>query len=418
MRRAKRAASGVSTAATAKATSAARTAFVTMIAGQGSQGRPTRRRQEPLTSRETGLSSGAEWGRYAATPTAPPTPDVMPPLAHAFLALADDDALPRSAHAAARGRRRASPPSLLAVGAPLGVPRREPSDQPIAAAELQVALASDDRSSSDSDGRRTRRRGSAQPRPRPTWGLAEGDELAPGPHRAAPDRRRAPLRGDARLGRAPARRARGEGPAARSRDRPARAARPRAARPSCWRALAHPVVVRGFGAVARRARSRTWCSSTSRARRSTSCCDGHGTLALEQLLPLGLHVASALHYLAARGRRAPRRQAEQHRDGRAAAADRPQRRAHARRGRRAALADRHRRLHGARAVRPGRPARAARRRLRPRRDAARVAPPPRPARARPTSLRRRASTRARHIAPPPPSSPAGSSRSSPRCRRG
>ena len=110
-----------------------------------------------------------------------------------------------------------------------------------------------------------------------------------------------------------------------------------------------------------------------------------GTLALEQLLPLALHVASALHYMAAEGvvhldvkpsnvvMGAPPRLID------LSVARTLEQAAQA------ALADRHRRLHGARAAHARWPARPADRRLRPRRDAARIAPPPRAARARPRS---------------------------------
>ena len=113
------------------------------------------------------------------------------------------------------------------------------------------------------------------------------------------------------------------------------------------------------------AASPTSCSSTSTARRSTSCSPAR-PLALEQLLPLGLHVASALHYLAAEG--------VVHLDVKpsnivmggpprlidlsvARTVDEAARAAHP---------DRHRRLHGPRAVRARRPPRPAGRRLRPR----------------------------------------------------
>ena len=95
--------------------------------------------------------------------------------------------------------------------------------------------------------------------------------------------------------------------------------------------LAHPVVVRGFGAV-RDGRFPHLVLEHLEGPTLDELLARDGPLALEQLLPLGLHVASALHYLAAEG--------VVHLDvkpsnvvmGGAAAADRPQRRAHARRG--------------------------------------------------------------------------------------
>ena len=72
---------------------------------QDRRARPTSRRQELLTSRKPDCGA-ALWGRHAATPTAPDAPSMPQPLAHAFLALADDDPPGRPAHAPAR----ASPP--------------------------------------------------------------------------------------------------------------------------------------------------------------------------------------------------------------------------------------------------------------------------------------------------------------------
>ena len=162
-------------------------------------------------------------------------------------------------------------------------------------------------------------------------GLRRGRRARARPHRAAPARRRAPLRGDARLGRAPARRARGEGPAPRLCERP--------------------------GARCAISPTRRSCSSGSRIRSSCArfgaVLDGrfpHLVLehlegpTLDELIDArrragaraGAAARAARRLRAAlpgrRGRRPPRRQAEQHRDGRPAAADRPQRRADARRG--------------------------------------------------------------------------------------
>jgi serine/threonine protein kinase len=62
--------------------------------------------------------------------------------------------------------------------------------------------------------------------------------------------------------------------------------------------LGHPVVVRGFGAVLD-GRFPHLVLEHLEGPTLAELIDGHGALALEQLLPLGLHVASALHYLAA-----------------------------------------------------------------------------------------------------------------------
>ncbi len=137
--------------------------------------------------------------------------------------------------------------------------------------------------------------------------------------------------------------------------------------------LAHPVARALLRRRAPTAASRTWCSSTWKGRRSTSWSRATAPLALEQVLPLALHVASALHYLAAEGvvhldvkpsnivMGAPPRLIDlsvARTFAEAAARARP---------------DRHRRLHGARAARSRTAARPARRRLRPRGDAPRRA---------------------------------------------
>jgi serine/threonine protein kinase len=136
-------------------------------------------------------------------------------------------------------------------------------------------------------------------RERPTWGLAEGDEIAPGrsvlrqigggrryeaflvwdEHRLAilvakvlrPDQRRAipDLVAEAELlGR-----------------------------------LAHPVVVRGFGAVTPPPPTRFPHLLLEHLEGPTlaELLQTQGPLALEQVLPLALHLASALHYLANEG---------------------------------------------------------------------------------------------------------------------
>ena len=206
-------------------------------------------------------------------------------------------------------------------------------------------------------------------RPRPTWGLHEGDELAPGrtvlrrigggrryeamlvwdEHRLAVLVAKV-LRPDqaTRAGRAARPRARG-----RAARRGSRTRWSCAASAPCWTAA-----------------SRTCVLEHLEGPTLDELLDAHGPLALEQLLPLGLHVASALHYLAAEG--------VVHLDvkpsnivmGAPAAADRPQRRAHARRrpprcAARSAPTPTWRRS-SARPTAAGRPAR---RRLRARRDA-------------------------------------------------
>lgn len=64
--------------------------------------------------------------------------------------------------------------------------------------------------------------------------------------------------------------------------------------------LAHPVVVRGFGAVLD-GRFPHLVLEHLDGPTLDELLQSEGALALEQLLPLGLHVASALHYLAAEG---------------------------------------------------------------------------------------------------------------------
>jgi hypothetical protein len=68
---------------------------------------------------------------------------MSPPLAHAFLALADDDALvdqrsrPRVLAAAAAA-------VVLALGAPLGLVSLGPSDHPVGALSSKLSLGLDD----------------------------------------------------------------------------------------------------------------------------------------------------------------------------------------------------------------------------------------------------------------------------------
>ncbi|MGZ8647630.1 MAG: serine/threonine-protein kinase [Solirubrobacteraceae bacterium] len=64
--------------------------------------------------------------------------------------------------------------------------------------------------------------------------------------------------------------------------------------------LAHPVVVRGFGTVAD-GRFPHLLLEHLEGPTLRELIDRDGPLSLEQLLPLGLHVASALHYIAAEG---------------------------------------------------------------------------------------------------------------------
>lgn len=139
----------------------------------------------------------------------------------------------------------------------------------------------------------------AGPRPRPTWGLREGDELAPGRtvlHRIGGGRRYETLLvwDEHRLA-----------------VLVAKVLRPDQAQVAAARAdleheaallerLAHPVVVRGFGAAVD-GRFPHLVLEHLEGPTLAQLIQEHGALALEQLLPLGLHVASALHYLAAEG---------------------------------------------------------------------------------------------------------------------
>ena len=134
-------------------------------------------------------------------------------------------------------------------------------------------------------------------RSRPTWGLKEGDELAPGRtvlRRIGGGRRyEAMLVWDEhRLAVLVAKVL-----------RPDQATEPAALRDLEREAallgrLAHPVVVRGFGAVLG-GRFPHLVLEHLDGPTLDELLERSGPLALEQLLPLGLHVASALHYLAA-----------------------------------------------------------------------------------------------------------------------
>ena len=136
-------------------------------------------------------------------------------------------------------------------------------------------------------------------RSRPTWGLQEGDELAPGRtvlRRIGGGRRyEAMLVWDEhRLAVLVAKVL-----------RPDHATEPAALRDlereaALLARLAHPVVVRGFGAVLG-GRFPHLVLEHLDGPTLDALLERGGPLALEQLLPLGLHVASALHYLAAEG---------------------------------------------------------------------------------------------------------------------
>jgi serine/threonine protein kinase len=139
----------------------------------------------------------------------------------------------------------------------------------------------------------------AKRRPRPTWGLDEGDEIAPGRtvlRRIGSGRRyEAMLVWDEhRLAVLVAKLLRPDcaTDAAALRDLEREA--------ELLATLAHPVVVRGFGAVLD-GRFPHLVLEHLEGPTLAELLRREGTLALEQLLPLGLHVASALHYMAAEG---------------------------------------------------------------------------------------------------------------------
>jgi serine/threonine protein kinase len=136
-------------------------------------------------------------------------------------------------------------------------------------------------------------------RERPTWGLAEGDALAPGRSvlgRIGGGRRYETFLvwDDHRLALLVAKLL-----------RPDQASEPGALRALATEAellarLAHPVVVRGFGAVPH-GRFPHLLLEHLEGPTLRELLDRHGPLSLEQLLPLALHLASALHYLAGEG---------------------------------------------------------------------------------------------------------------------
>jgi hypothetical protein len=118
-----------------------------MIGATGSQGGPTNRRQDLLTFRESRLWSAA-LGKDCGDADLPRRRHLNPmpqPLAHAFLALADDPetvdqrTLPRMFAAAAATL-------VLAVGAPLGFLVINPDDHaigPLAGSKFSFTLDDD-----------------------------------------------------------------------------------------------------------------------------------------------------------------------------------------------------------------------------------------------------------------------------------
>jgi serine/threonine protein kinase len=134
-------------------------------------------------------------------------------------------------------------------------------------------------------------------RPRPTWGFSEGDELAPGRtvlRRIGGGRRYEALLvwDEHRLAVLVAKVLRPD----QARD--ARALQDLAHEAALLQRLAHPVVVRSFGAVLD-GRFPHLVLEHLEGPTLDELLAREGPLALEQLLPLGLHVAAALHYLAA-----------------------------------------------------------------------------------------------------------------------
>ena len=253
-----------------------------------------------------------------------------------------------------------------------------------------------------------------------------------GAPRAAAARRRPPLRGVPGVGRAPARARGRQAAASASRSATSRARGPRRRGRAAGRALAHPLLLRAFGAVLSGPRPQLVLEQIEGPRLST-LIRRYG-LALEQVLPLGLDVARLLRYLhAERVLHLDVKPSNIIMDGRPAA-DRPERGQAHRRSGHALGAGRDGSVHGAGAVRrrPVRPARAGRRRLGARRHAVRgaggratvrarrralpaAAPPPAPLAAQGAAARwprscSAASRRSRRSVPPWP-------RSSRRCRR-
>jgi serine/threonine protein kinase len=136
-------------------------------------------------------------------------------------------------------------------------------------------------------------------RPRPTWGLQEGDALAPGRtvlRRIGGGRRYETFLAwdDHRLAVLVAKALRPD------QARVPAAVSELAREAALLERLAHPVLVRGFGAQPG-GRFPHLVLEHLEGPTLRDLLDRHGPLALEQLLPLGLHLASALHYLAAEG---------------------------------------------------------------------------------------------------------------------
>ena len=136
-------------------------------------------------------------------------------------------------------------------------------------------------------------------RPRPTWGLVEGDAIAPGRtvlRRIGGGRRYEVFLvwDEHRLAVLVAKVL-----------RPDQAEDPAAMRDlvregELLERIAHPVVVRGFGAAADGPFPHLVLEHLE-GPTLQSLLDRHGPIGLEQLLPLGMHTASALHYLAREG---------------------------------------------------------------------------------------------------------------------
>ena len=261
-------------------------------------------------------------------------------------------------------------------------------------------------------------------RPRPTWGLSEGDEIAPG---------RSVLR---RIGGG----RRYEAMLVWDQDRlavlVAKVLRPDQARDAAalqdlaheaalLERLAHPVLVRSFGAVTE-GRFPHLVLEHLDGPTLDELLGREGPLALEQLLPLALHVASALHYLAGEGVVHLDVKPSKRCDGRPAAAHRPERRAHGRGGGEGARPIGTRRTWRPSSASPT-AASGAGGRVRPggnavhRADRRQAAGPGRLPRRTPRSCPRSCTpgwTRTPRRCRPPPSSRTRSSRSSPRCRGG
>jgi len=133
-------------------------------------------------------------------------------------------------------------------------------------------------------------------RERPTWGLDEGDELAPGRtilRRIGGGRRYECFLvwDEHRLAILVAKVLRPD---------QARALPDLIAEAELLERLSHPIVVRGFGALTG-ARFPHLLLEHLEGPTLAELLEAHGPLALEQALPLALHLASALHYLANEG---------------------------------------------------------------------------------------------------------------------